>query len=65
MTAATAVQLFSINESASRLNVCPATLRRWSLAGKIAFHKIGSQIMFSEADLTDFVRNSRIARIAV
>jgi excisionase family DNA binding protein len=61
MSASTAVQLYPLNEAAERLHVCPATLRRWSLAGRIAYHRIGSQWMFSESDLSAFVASSRVA----
>jgi excisionase family DNA binding protein len=55
------IKLKPLAEAASELRIKPATLRAWSLAGKLPFVKLGRQIMFLQSDLDQLVRSSRVA----
>jgi excisionase family DNA binding protein len=58
---ATEPVLFTLNEAANRLRIAPITLRGWCRAGKLAYHRIGHQMMISQSDLDDLIRSSRVA----
>jgi predicted site-specific integrase-resolvase len=55
-------KLRPLAEAANELRVATITLRTWCLAGKIAYYRIGKQIMLLQSDLDNLVRSARVAR---
>jgi excisionase family DNA binding protein len=46
-------------ETARRLKVNPATLRRWAREGKITSVALGRHMGFLDSDVDDFIRRNR------
>ena len=47
-------------EAAAYLGIAPDTLRGWRRLGRIAFYKIGSRVLFSQADLDAYLAGCRV-----
>ena len=48
----------TIKESADYLDVAEVTIRRWAKKGKLPFHKVGKNFVFTTADLRKLKRRS-------
>ena len=47
---------YRYNEAAAKLGIHPDTLRHWVAAGKVACHRLGRNVYFTDADLESAFR---------
>ncbi len=52
-------RLLTVQEAAHLLGIKPQTLYLWVAMKRIAHHKVGRLVRFTEADLSDFVERQR------
>lgn len=52
--------LHTYESAAERLRLKPQTLRNWVSAGKIEHYKIGGAVRFSDEQLDNILKNSRV-----
>jgi excisionase family DNA binding protein len=56
----TADDKLSLLQAAPLLGVSPFTLRAWVRERRVPFYRLGRRIVFSRADLTEFLAAARI-----
>ncbi|WP_100867069.1 helix-turn-helix domain-containing protein [Novosphingobium kunmingense] len=55
----TAPQLLTEAEAASRLRLCPRTLRKARQDGELSWVQFGRKVLYSETDLAAFIEKAR------
>jgi predicted site-specific integrase-resolvase len=53
-------ELYPLAQAAEKLRIASHTLRHWCLSGRVAYCRVGAQIMLLQSDIDAFVRSSRV-----